>query len=167
MASHPSNVSADEPRPRFAGRGLFGAALALTGVVLLFLGWWGVSGQPTIGEQMPYLASGTIPGAALLIAAALVLTSESSQGHAQRTDALVAELHSLLVEETPATPRVPTVGEHDEPGVVVALPAGEHYHRSGCALVIGKAGIEPLDADAIERRHLTACSVCEPDRPET
>ena len=171
MTMESRRLAPDQPPSRFAGRAWFGTALALAGAVLLFLGWYGVSGRASIGEQMPYLASGSIPGAALVVAAAVVLASESTQRTTQRTDALVAELHALLVEEaaaveaTPVATVVAVVETSREPDAVVALPAGEYYHRAGCALVADKSGVEPLDAAAIDRRRLSACPVCEPDRP--
>ena len=39
------------------------AALAGVGAVLCVLGWYQISGQPTVAQQLPYLASATIPGA--------------------------------------------------------------------------------------------------------
>ena len=172
MTMESRRLAPDQPPSRFAGRAWFGTALALAGAVLLFLGWYGVSGRASIGEQMPYLASGSIPGAALVVAAAVVLASESTQRATQRTDALVAELHTLLVEEeaaaleaAPVATVVAVVETSREPDAVVALPAGEYYHRAGCALVADKSGVEPVDAAAIDRRRLSACPVCEPDRP--
>ena len=172
MTMESRRLAPDQPPSRFAGRAWFGTALALAGAVLLFLGWYGVSGRASIGEQMPYLASGSIPGAALVVAAAVVLASESTQRATQRTDALVAELHTLLVveeeeavEAAPVATVVAVVETSREPDAVVALPAGEYYHRAGCALVADKAGVEPVDAAAIDRRRLSACPVCEPDRP--
>lgn len=171
MTMESRRLAPDQPPSRFAGRAWFGTALALAGAVLLFLGWYGVSGRASIGEQMPYLASGSIPGAALVVAAAVVLASESTQRATQRTDALVAELHTLLVVEEAAVEAAPVatvmavVETSREPDAVVALPAGEYYHRAGCALVADKSGVEPLDAAAIDRRRLSACPVCEPDRP--
>ena len=178
MTIESRRLAPDQPPSRFAGRAWFGTALALAGAVLLFLGWYGVSGRASIGEQMPYLASGSIPGAALVVAAAVVLASESTQRATQRTDALVAELHTLLVveeeeeeaaveavEAAPVATVVAVVETSREPDAVVALPAGEYYHRAGCALVADKSGVEPLDAAAIDRRRLSACPVCEPDRP--
>jgi drug/metabolite transporter (DMT)-like permease len=148
-----------------ADRGWLGAGLALAGAVMLFLGWYGVSGAATVGEQLPFVASGSIPGAALVVAAAVVLSRESAQRANRRTDALVAELHALLVEEVPPEPTaaVATVGPVlDE---LVALPGSERYHRADCLLVAGKADVEPVDGTAVAERHLSACDVCEPDRP--
>ncbi|HEV2635283.1 MAG TPA: hypothetical protein VGX23_09060 [Actinocrinis sp.] len=96
------------------------------GVVLLVLGWYGVSGQATVAQQVPYLASASIPGAALVIGG-LVLAgaervrgrsggaggSEAGQGESgqrsgsgtgpagvvdEATVRRIAELHGLLVE---------------------------------------------------------------------
>ncbi len=156
----------DPPRQRRAGRSWLGTALALAGAVLMFLGWYGVSGTASVGEQLPYLASGSIPGAALIVAAAIVLARESGQHTAQRTDALIAEIHALFVEEIPAA-----AATIEEPltralGACVALPGGELFHKPDCALVFGKADITPVDAASLVDRHLAPCGVCEPDQPE-
>ena len=166
MTTESRRAHSDQRRPILAGRGRIGAALGLAGAALSFLGWYGVSGRATIAEQMPYLASGSIPGAALVVAAAIVLASESTQRSTQRTDALVAELHALLTEESLASPEAVVVETSQPPDMLVAVPDGQHYHRTRCELVVGKSGVEALDAAAIERRALSACPVCEPDRPE-
>jgi hypothetical protein len=138
--------------------------LALGGGVMLFLGWWGVSGAATTSEQLPYLASGSIPGAALVVAGAVLLARESTQRAARRTDDLIAELHALLVEEAPELPATPAAAVDRSDGLV-ALPASEHFHRSGCVLVTGKPDSESVSPEVIEHRQLTPCPVCEPDRP--
>lgn len=152
-------------RRRIADQGWLGVALAVAGVVLLFLGWYGVSGAATVGEQLPYVASGSIPGAALVVAAAVILARESTQRGAERTDALIAELHALLVEEVPVAPRAPAPDASLEHDGRVAMSTSEHYHRADCVLVAGKSGVDAVDTEAVERRHLSACQVCEPDRP--
>lgn len=68
------------------------AALA-AGAVLCAVGWYGVSGERFAERQIPYLASCTIPGAALIVAGA-VLLSRGDQGLAA---ARVEELYGLLV----------------------------------------------------------------------
>ncbi|MEU4738468.1 hypothetical protein AB0G31_26180, partial [Streptomyces fradiae] len=45
-------------------------ALAV-GAVLCVLGWYGASGEHVAERQLPYLASGTVPGAALVVAGAV------------------------------------------------------------------------------------------------
>lgn len=159
MASDSRRVAPDAGRPRGADRRRLGMALAAGGAVLLFLGWWGVSGAATIAEQMPYIASGSIPGAALVFAGALLLAGEATR----RTDDLIAQLHALLVEEVPDT-QAPAVAVPSGDGIV-ALASGEHYHRSDCALVAGKSGVQSVAADAIGQRKLAACQVCEPESP--
>ena len=49
------------------------AALAV-GAVLCVIGWYGVSGERFAERQLPYLASCTVPGAALIIAGSVLLT---------------------------------------------------------------------------------------------
>jgi hypothetical protein len=139
--------------------------MGVAGAVMLFLGWWGVSGTATIGEQMPYIASGSLPGVALVVAAAIVLMSESTQRSTQRTDALIAELHQLLVEDVPVEATAAPGAISDLPAGIVALSTGELYHAADCALVVGKPGVQPTSAAAIDERHLAACPICEPERP--
>lgn len=50
------------------------------GVVLLVLGWYGVSGQATVAQQVPYLASASIPGAALVIGGLVLAGAERVRG---------------------------------------------------------------------------------------
>jgi len=139
-------------------------ALALVGVALSFLGWYGVSGRATIGEQVPYLASASIPGAALIVAAAVVLSAESAARATRRTDALIADLHAVLVDAVPIDAEASATAPQDDTFVVP--PGGEHFHRAGCALVVGKPAVELLDVDDVVRRRLSACPICEPDRAE-
>jgi hypothetical protein len=43
-----------------------GAAAAALGLIVLALGWYGVSGTPELGKQVPYFISGGIGGMFLL-----------------------------------------------------------------------------------------------------
>jgi hypothetical protein len=78
------------------------------GVILLVLGWYGVSGQSVVAEQIPYLASASIPGAALVIGGLVLAAAERVRGRANAADEAtarrIAELHGLLVESVPAAP---------------------------------------------------------------
>ena len=75
------------------------------GAVLEVLGWYGVSGQAAVAEQLPYLASASIPGAALLVGGLVLVGAERVRGRAGAADEAtarrVAELHGLLVEPVP------------------------------------------------------------------
>ncbi|MCU1392630.1 MAG: hypothetical protein JWM34_1058 [Ilumatobacteraceae bacterium] len=168
----PAHGPVGTPRSRLSNRGIFGIVLAVGGVVFIFLGWYGVSGRPTLGEEMPYLASGTIPGAAMLVAAAVMLAGDANHRSMERTNAMMSELHTLLVEavtDAPAGSTAPTVGAAEEAPAADALVAGErsdHVHRADCMLVVGKPGFTTADVALIRRRGLSACPVCEPDIPE-
>ena len=52
-----------------------GLAAAAVGAVLSVIGWYGVSGERFAERQIPYLASCTVPGAALLVAGAVLLAA--------------------------------------------------------------------------------------------
>jgi hypothetical protein len=164
MAADFRHVARDPAHQRGAERQWLGTALAIGGAVMLFLGWWGASGAATVAEQLPYIASGSIPGAALVVAGAIVLGRESNQRSARRTDELIAELHALLVEDVPDAPAVPVATAAISDGLV-ALASSGHFHRADCVLVAGKPGVEAVAVDDIDRRHLVACPVCEPERP--
>lgn len=96
LSEHPLRDQGHRPgRPPLAEL-LVPIALAVVGGVLLFAGYWGASDSTDPGEQIPHLASGTIPGAVLVIAAALLLhrlesrrAREEAAGVAARLDALV------------------------------------------------------------------------------
>ncbi|HEY3871670.1 MAG TPA: hypothetical protein VGM10_25135 [Actinocrinis sp.] len=83
------------------------------GVVLLVLGWYGVSGQSVVAQQLPYLASASIPGAALVIGGLVLAGAERVRRRAAAVDEAtarrIAELHRLLVEPI-------SEGEHGSQG---------------------------------------------------
>lgn len=83
-------------------------AMAVVGALLMFAGYWGASDSTNPGEQIPHLASGTIPGAVLVIAAAVMYhrlestrAREEAAGVAARLDALVEWLAAGVAEEPP------------------------------------------------------------------
>lgn len=136
------------------------AALA-AGAVLCVLGWYGVSGERFAERQLPYLASCTVPGAALIVAGAVLLT----HGRTTVAAARVEELYGLLVATEPA--------DADEPGQAAAVPVavsgtllmvpgGTLLHRADCPLVTGKAEAVPVDAKLLAGGELGPCPICEP-----
>jgi hypothetical protein len=70
--------------------------MAAIGAVLLFAGYWGASGSTDPGEQIPHLASGTIPGAVLVIAAAVLLLRQEAARSRQESAAVGARLDALV-----------------------------------------------------------------------
>ncbi|MER7828839.1 hypothetical protein [Streptomyces sp. NPDC095602] len=124
-----------------------GPAALAGGAVLCVLGWYGASGERFAERQLPYLASGTVPGAALIVAGAVwtaVGAAGSGGGTSPRGD-----------------------GPSDEPGggafrpssgaPPVRVPDGTLAHRPDCPLVAGRPDAVPV-GDAT----LDPCPVCEP-----
>ena len=102
-----------------------GWLIAAVGVGLEVVGWYQVSGQATDAQQLPYLASATIPGAALIVAGA-VLVAGRRRGEARG-----------------GVRGTGTYASYASPGAVRraglwALPDGSYVHRGDCPLLDGK-----------------------------
>lgn len=142
-----------------------GWAVLATGAVLCAVGWYGVSGERHAERQLPYLASCTIPGAALIVAAAVLLT----YGRGQDTPARVEELYGLLVAAAPPEPA--RDAEATAPlavsGALRMVPGGTLWHRADCPLVAGKAEAVPVDGGALASGALDPCPICEPDAADS
>ncbi len=135
-----------------------GWAVGGIGVVLLVLGWYGASGEALVAKQLPYLASATVPGAALLVGGAVLVATERS---ARRTAALerrVGELHELLVEPAGETPQA---SGPPGPGSLLAVTGGSRVHRPGCPLLAGKEA-RPVSPEDVTALGLRDCPLCEP-----
>lgn len=141
-----------------------GWLVGLCGALLCALGWYGVSGERYEARQLPYLASATIPGAALIVAGAVLVvgTRRGAAGESGDVDAelrlMVGQLYRLLVEPVPADPAAETPVE----GLWVTVPGGARYHRPGCSLVRGKDGVRPVDETTARDKDLRPCRLCDP-----
>ncbi|MDI3388837.1 hypothetical protein QIS99_21960 [Streptomyces sp. B-S-A8] len=143
-------------RPRTAQPLLWAGSAALAaGAVLCVLGWYGVSGERFAERQVPYLASCTLPGSALIVAGAVLLVG----GRNALATARVEELYELLVAADPGAPEATAPAPRSTERVLV--PGGTLYHRADCPLVTGKPEAVPADP----RPGLTPCPLCEPDAP--
>ncbi|MBT2460060.1 hypothetical protein [Streptomyces sp. ISL-86] len=140
------------PLPLWAGLGA-----VVCGVLLCVAGWYGVSGERFAERQLPYLASCTVPGAALLVAGAVLLTRWPS---AEPSTPVVPPAH--VVPPAPVVPRAPVSwAVARSSGPPVRVPGGSLAHRPDCPLVDGRAEVSPAaDADG-----LSPCPVCEPPWP--
>ncbi|MYT72791.1 MULTISPECIES: hypothetical protein [unclassified Streptomyces] len=127
-----------------------GLAALSGGALLCVIGWYGMSGERYAERQLPYLASCTMPGSALIIAGAVLLT----YGRSTVTSARVAELYELLVAGDP--PERPRTGEP------VTVPGGTLWHRADCPLVAGRPEVIPADGPTVASGGLGPCPVCEP-----
>ncbi|MFF8017545.1 hypothetical protein [Streptomyces sp. NPDC007929] len=136
------------------------AALAAGGV-LCVVGWYGVSGERYAERQLPYLASCTIPGAALIIAGAVLLARGRESIAARR----VEELYGLLTEEASAGPQETGragLAPLAVSGDLLMVPGGTLWHRADCPLVAGKAEAVPVDSKLVASGELDPCPICEP-----
>ncbi|MFE9683436.1 hypothetical protein ACFYXC_27480 [Streptomyces sp. NPDC002701] len=136
------------------------AALA-AGAVLCVLGWYGISGERYAERQLPYLASCTVPGAALVIAAAVLL----AHGRNALAAARVEELYGLLVAAGDTEPD--GTGQAAAAPVAVSgdllmVPGGTLWHRADCPLVAGKPDALPVDSRVLAGGDLGPCPICEP-----
>lgn len=153
----------DEPEPRSALRNLLAYGSTAGGVVLLALGWYGISGTAEVARQLPYLASASLPGVALLIGGAVIAAADRTRRSNERAADMVATLYRLLTEAADTAPLPSTDAEHVErDGTLVALEDSPRYHRATCALVRGKPGVAVVTTAEIDERRLRPCPICEP-----
>jgi hypothetical protein len=99
---HPLNARfGPQPSPPGNGKGQLGTmdtrqaiaiALIVLGMIGVVIAWFGISGTLDPGEQMPYLASGGIGGAALIAIGVMMYVSWE---HVQDRAALAALLQRL------------------------------------------------------------------------
>ena len=167
----------DEPDPRLlwrwvgrAVRPYVGWIFIGIGLLLIVIGWFGVSREAIVGKQIPYLVSGGIGGVFFSVLGAYFLGTQelrSDSGRLDRLERMVDELHAALL----ARPDAPAVnGTRDEASAngsraaarrVFSVDGGETFHRAGCALVRDKEG-EELTPTTARKRGLRPCPVCEP-----
>lgn len=73
----------------------------LAGMLLIAIGWIGVSGTPFIAKQVPYIVSGGLGGLALLVVAATLWLSADFNDEWRALDALDAK--TLFAEQEKTT----------------------------------------------------------------
>ncbi|MFE9041925.1 hypothetical protein ACFYOG_13515 [Streptomyces sp. NPDC007818] len=131
-----------------------GLVAAVGGAVLCVLGWYGISGERFAERQLPYLASCTVPGAALLVAGAVLVAAAARAGPPPSPDTEP----SPGTEPSPDTvlPPPPSSG-----GPPLRVPGGTLAHRPDCPLVADRPDAVPAAGDPA----LAPCPVCEPWPP--
>ena len=75
---------------------VFGWGLVASGAVVLAVGWWNVSRTPYPAEQMPYIVSGGIVGALLVVFGAAMLISADLRDEWHKLDRVEALLTRAL-----------------------------------------------------------------------
>ena len=109
------------------------AALTGAGVALCILGWYQIAGQPTVPQQLPYLASATIPGAGLLAAGLVLLLRAPFPRRALRPGV-----------RAPNGPALARTGVSEREGLW-RVPDGRYLHSADCPLLDGRADAAPAD----------------------
>jgi hypothetical protein len=189
MAPTTSPVPFDDELPDsrlfwvWVGRALrpyVGWICAVIGLVVIFFGWLGVSGQALVAKQLPYLISGGIGGIAIVgVGAAYVAVEQirRDSGRLDKLERMVEDLHAVLLSRADAAPagagdvtrgetadlRAPAPASSNGAPGLVALPVGQTYHRPGCSMVQGKPQVERVTAATVSDRGLRACRLCEPE----
>jgi hypothetical protein len=167
-------------------RPVVGWALTAIGLLAIFLGWFGISGQALVAKQLPFLISGGIGGIALVAIGAVILGTEDLRNDSGRLDRLekqIAQLHAVLLARADApdvslaereSPRHPNgkherdrYGPDDEPEELVALPGAATFHRPECAMVEGKTEAEAITTDVALSEGLKPCRLCDPSPSDT
>ncbi|MDJ0343156.1 hypothetical protein QMK19_15735 [Streptomyces sp. H10-C2] len=152
-----------------------GWLLLAAGAVLCVLGWYGVAGERYAERQIPYLASSSIPGAALIVAGAVLASrpgprpsdpasdpDSDRQGPGRAAqDARNARNARKEKDERDGAGIEPVAVSAGPP---VAVPGGTLLHRPDCPLVQGKPDAAPAGPADVRARALTPCPVCAPGR---
>jgi hypothetical protein len=127
-----------------------------------------------IERQLPYIASATVPGAALIVAGAVLGAGRPGRRGAD-ADERIERLYDLLMVDLDtaadadsaagtedAPPPASSAAAGDDGPRLVAVAEGTLYHRDTCPMVTGKAGVQAVDAEALRSRALKPCPVCDP-----
>jgi hypothetical protein len=167
----------DEPDPRILWRWVGDALrpwigwIFMAGAALFMLmGYLGVSRESLPAKQIPYLVSGGIGGILLAVIGAYFLGTQemrNDSGRLDRLERMVDELHQALLTRPDApslngSSAVATVPADAEPARrVLVVEGGQLFHRSDCALIVGKDSTDTTPA-AAKRRGLRPCPACAP-----
>ncbi|MFC1408366.1 hypothetical protein ACEZCY_03600 [Streptacidiphilus sp. N1-12] len=140
-----------------------------TGVLLCALGWYGVSGERYTARQIPYLASATAPGAALIVGGSVLLAARRRGARPspeyEQLQRQLATLTRLLTEAVQAEQNDRAEASEIDGSArpwLLAVPGGRTYHRSDCLLVQGRQDPEQLLNGDVASRGLRPCPLCEP-----
>ncbi|MFD3996953.1 hypothetical protein [Streptomyces sp. NPDC058583] len=136
-----------------------GLVAAAGGAVLCVLGWYGISGERFAERQLPYLASCTVPGAALIVAGAILVMAAYAlpvRPPEPRGPGTEGENGSTAADGTAAEGTPPPSSD----GPPLRVPGGTLAHRPDCPLIAGKP-----EATEVGDAALAPCPVCEPWPP--
>ncbi len=146
-----------------------GLLLCLAGFVLIFLGWNGAASYDRITSQFPYLISGGLGGAALVVVGAALMVVQGLRSERVVLEDRLEELKLTLERvaasgwQVEALPKaVLGAGQPEEEKVVAGRTS---YHRPGCRLLEGRGVLAVLRLSEAAARGLSPCRVCRPAVP--
>jgi hypothetical protein len=143
-----------------------GVALAVAGVIALFLAWNGAAGIDHVEGQIPYLISGGLLGLGLIGAG---LTVANVQARRQDSTEVLARLDEIaealhhLASTTGASAAVLTA----VPDVGMVVAGRTTYHLPTCHVVAEKDDLQPMTPNEAGSRGLTLCRICKPPAAAT
>jgi hypothetical protein len=152
-------MTSPQSRPRFAP-GRLGGRLALgivfLGLVVILLGYNGISGNIQPAAQFPYLISGGFAGLAVVVFGSAFMVMQSAREDRQRLEGVLTQLLEAQQAAGGGASHVPS----DVDGLFAAGTAS--YHVPGCRLVDGREEISYVTADEAQAADLKPCRVCQP-----
>lgn len=141
--------------------GLLGILYCLIGAVLIFLGWNGAASYDRVSAQIPYVVSGGIAGLALVVVGSALIITQSHRNDRASLQATLEDLREGL-GRVAAAEEVVAVAHGGAPGADVVLAGPNAYHRPSCRLIVGQAGVTPMNVASARQLGLEPCRICEP-----
>lgn len=151
-------------------RPYLGWILIAAGLLSIFLGWYGASGQALVAKQIPYLASEGLLGIVLIAMGNRVFMINDlrrDSGRLDRLEQMVAELHAVLLSRSDAVVDAGPASANGQTATATAkpfraVPKGTSYHLPDCAMVAGKDALR-LSRGEVLSKGLKPCRMCSPD----
>lgn len=141
--------------------------VAPLGLVLVLLGYLGVSQTPFLFEQMSYLISGGILGLALVFLGSFFYfahwLTQLVKEHRVQSVAMLGAIQRLQDEvgrlgDARVAPIAAANGHRPDDESLVATERGSMAHRPDCVVVAGKSRLKTVLPDD----GLSSCKLCEP-----
>ncbi len=132
-------------------------AMMAGGFLLLVLGWNGAANLDYVQGQVPYLISGGMAGAALIVGGLVLAVIQELRRSTLAVTEKLEELTELLVQGGAAGG--PTAVPSDGSMVVAGRTS---FHKSGCHLIDGRTDLQVMSATDASSRGLAPCRICEP-----
>jgi hypothetical protein len=155
-----------------------GAVLLPGGLIVIGLGWYGVSHTPYTYDQTSYLVSGGILGLGITFVGGFLyfgswlariaadqkeasnkLSDTAMAGTVADTAVVTAPLASTqVVSQTVTRPVATPARNRDAGAVLVVAGRGKTVHRADCDLIAGREDLKPAGSDVAD---LIPCRLCQ------